>query len=545
MKVKRLIISFALGLVSMLALVYILNWNTIVSADVKILNPSAVDRQVCLSGCAYSSVQDAVDAADSSDTIKVAAGTYTGVDKGTFITQMVRLRVNGVPVVTIRGGYTTTNWVDSDPVANPTILDAEGQGRVFFIEEGVNVTIEGLRITGGNAYMGDVDGGRKSGGGLYAADAVVTLRNNHLYGNVADKGGAVYLSDNGGVFIENTVTDNTANHGGGLFLDENRTDFSYNTISTNTAVINGGGLLLLQSGSIAALESNTIIANTAVNGGGMYLSDSDALLVNNVIANNSASTIGGGLYINVSAPLLLHTVIAQNGVSGVYAKGDSTVSLVNTILSSHTVGISVTGNSEASLNATLWYANDENSSGNVVHTNNHSGDPDFDAPNAGDYHIGILSMALDRGVDEGVLTDIDGDTRPRGRGYDIGADEYPDLVSAVKLADPLVARPGERLTYTIRVTNYSTETYTANITDTLPDHIMFTAGITSSWIGQIIYPGVDETWTRTIVVTAQVGYSGLLTNTVDVTTDADEIGAAKLVIGCYPRVHLPLVLRLG
>ena len=40
-----------------------------------------------------------------------------------------------------------------------------------------------------------------------------------------------------------------------------------------------------------------------------------------------------------------------------------------------------------------------------------------------DYHIAPGSAAIDAGVNSGVTSDIDGDTRPQGSGYDIGADE--------------------------------------------------------------------------------------------------------------------------
>jgi hypothetical protein len=45
------------------------------------------------------------------------------------------------------------------------------------------------------------------------------------------------------------------------------------------------------------------------------------------------------------------------------------------------------------------------------------------APAGGNYHIGPTSAARDAGVAAGIHTDIDGDPRPFGAGYDIGADE--------------------------------------------------------------------------------------------------------------------------
>ncbi len=53
-----------------------------------------------------------------------------------------------------------------------------------------------------------------------------------------------------------------------------------------------------------------------------------------------------------------------------------------------------------------------------------TGDPAFVNPAAGNYHIGQSSAAMDRGVDASVTADIDGEARPQGSGYALGADEW-------------------------------------------------------------------------------------------------------------------------
>ena len=56
--------------------------------------------------------------------------------------------------------------------------------------------------------------------------------------------------------------------------------------------------------------------------------------------------------------------------------------------------------------------------------NEHTGNPAFINPDFGDYHIGELSAARDMGVPSGVMIDIDGERRPMGPAWDLGADEF-------------------------------------------------------------------------------------------------------------------------
>jgi len=131
---------------------------------------------------------------------------------------------------------------------------------------------------------------------------------------------------------------------------------------------------------------------------------------------------------------LLHCTLARNGSgggsSGLEIASGSSVTVLNTILVSHTLGISVGAESSAILKGTLWgvgaWANGMDTAGEgsiLTGTVNVYGDPAFVDAGGGDYHIGPGSAAIDRGVDAGLAYDFDGEPRPRGAGYDIGADE--------------------------------------------------------------------------------------------------------------------------
>jgi len=239
-------------------------------------------------------------------------------------------------------------------------------------------------------------------------------------------------------YISNTVTSNTAKDGGGggLYLYGSTATPNGNNVISNTAVYAGG---LYLEGSAATLSGNNIISNTAYGtapwsgGGGLLLVDSDVTLTNTVVADNRASTAGSGLYIYGALPRLLHTTIARNSggdSSGVYITDAgydaySTVALTNTILVSHSVGISVTGGNTVTVNGILWHGTpitiSQATTATVTVQNQHQGDPRFAADG---YHLMAGSAAIDKGVDAGVDTDIDGDSRPQGSAPDLGADEF-------------------------------------------------------------------------------------------------------------------------
>jgi hypothetical protein len=158
-------------------------------------------------------------------------------------------------------------------------------------------------------------------------------------------------------------------------------------------------------------------------------------MTNNIVAANHASDAGGGIAFEASASeavtgtLLHNTIVGNNGGGGdgrigVYLN-DVPVTLVmtNNIISGHTYGVYSSAGTTVTLNSTLFYANtsgDTGGPGSIVNTAAITGqNPLLTA----DYHLNFGSPAIDAGVNAGVTTDIDGDPRPSGAGYDIGADE--------------------------------------------------------------------------------------------------------------------------
>jgi thermitase len=545
---------------------------------------------VCPGGdCDFEIIQDAVDAASDGSTIKIAAGTYSTINDYSGLAQVVYVDKS----ITIQGGYTSDFTAPPDPGANPTVVNPQGGGRAIYVTGDITPLIAGLQITGGDAagLNGSV------GGGICIVEAHATISNTWVFSNTARLGGGVYLEESDAVLSGNTVVTNIAEWGGGLYLaEQSSAHLTGNTITANEASYDGGGLYLWESDAVlvedtlldntagqsgggiylyqsdAELEGTTIMANAAAEGGGMYLwksdatidritvttnqagtggglllAQSDAILSNAIIADNQADGAGGGLYVENSTPRLFHTTVARNtpATDGICVVGSSTVALTNTILLGHTMGITVATGSSAVMEATLWGADawangtDWDGAGTILSDSDYWGDPAFVNPAMGDYHIQPVSAAVDAGVDTGVAADIDGEQRPQGDGYDIGADEAsscPDLI-VTQYASPNPVQAGTQLTYTIYVTNTGNVSLTLRITDTLPSHV--TPGGIRIWTPALLPPG--GVWQEKVAVTVDSVYNGVLTNTVQVTsgegasgTDTGVSTAAEEVITVTP-----------
>jgi len=470
----------------------------------------------------YYTIQAAVDAAKDGDVIKIA-GYCPGVNSRAGVTQTVYISKS----ITLRGGYTTTNWITPYPITQTTTLDAQGQGRVLYITGDISTTVEGLQITGGDAT--DLGGGPwdDAGGGMYVCSATVSITGCTVYNNIASTahtgwGGGLYLVEsnatlNDSIVISNTgstsgwrgrgggigafqnsgvaLSDNTiqaniastasSGFGGGLYvlfsptiLDGNivqnnvasMTDWGWgggiyfgsseaklnlnsNTIVNNTVSMisggHGGGLHL--GGGTVNLNSNTITRNSASTGGGLYALG-PLTLTNNIVANNNATDKGSGLWLYTTPEdafvgILHHNTIADNTGSddGIAVKGYVTLTLTNNILIGHKVAITTSGGPTTptvTTDHTLWDSNgiytDTSSGGIIVTANDLVGSPAF--VGGGDYHLMSSSVAIDTGADAGVTIDIDGDKRPQGMGYDIGADEYQSTSAFEHVYLPLLLR---------------------------------------------------------------------------------------------------------
>lgn len=319
---------------------------------------SGVDTGSCQSTAApCRTIQYAVDHAFTSDYIYVATGIYTQTNVRSrnditttgSVTQVVYL----TRTIDIFGGYTTTNFVTSYPLTQPTTIDAQGVGRGIYIANSAVVFLDSLNVKNGNAA--GMGGGSSvnddAGGGIYMHGGGLTMLRLNVISNTAESGGGMYMHTvtNCSSCQDSTFISNTATYGGGIYLrDSANVWLTSNIISGNIValgVTGGGGGIYLEN-SPTLVQTNTISANQGgAAGGGIYVHNSAATVRGNTMSGNSAYVGGGGIYLLGSDASVMNNVIVSNtatsslfGGGGAFIDSGSEASFISNLIRWNTSG---------------------------------------------------------------------------------------------------------------------------------------------------------------------------------------------------------------
>jgi adhesin HecA-like repeat protein len=222
---------------------------------------------VCPSGCLFSTIDQAMAAANSGETIRVCPGVYAGS-------------------IVIEKNLTLIGAGDGNGAGN-TILQATGSSSAITIPDGRTVSVQHLRITGGTLV---------NGGGGITNDGALTLTGCTVSSNSGSAGGGIFSSSaltlNGCV-----VSGNTGNDGGGVF-NQGSLELVNSEISGNTAGGIGGGIANL-GGSVKLDSASRVVGNQAnANdpdiGGGIFTRFSDVVLSSaDNVTGNTPDNCGG------------------------------------------------------------------------------------------------------------------------------------------------------------------------------------------------------------------------------------------------------------
>lgn len=353
----------------------------------------------------YTTIQDAIDNANSGDTIVIADGTYTG-------TGNVDLDTGGTNL-TIQSAHDAAHTIID--CGGSSSSDGSGDHRGFIIQSGETVSITGLTVK--NGYESS-----DNGGGVYVVYSPVTLTNCVFSSSTANYGGGVMVfSDHVSpvtiarcAFLGNSVSDS----GGGVYTDsgDGSTTLTNCTFSANTAAFGGGAYLENGSGGIAALTNGTLTGNTATYGSGVY--------------SNSGSSGG---------TTLTNTIVYGNTTDQMEGSGPCAV-----------VSCDITGALPSG----------------VTNTNGLSADPLF--VSATDFHLQPGSPCLAAGTASGAPTaDLDGTRRPAVPSigaYDIAAPITLQSVTTAQADSSIIAGATDQFTATAHFSDGTTADVTASAT---------------------------------------------------------------------------------
>jgi len=188
--------------------------------------------------------------------------------------------------------------IDGSAVSGLTI-SGNNSSRGFKINPGVVATLKALVVTKGNPDDDHSDGWY--GGGIYNGG---TLTLDHC-----------------------TVSGNTA-HGGAGIHSAYRSSLTLNdsTVSGNTASDRSGGGIRARGRTSIALINSAVTNNAAIEGGGIFASDSTLTIDNANISDNT----GEGINFEYKSVLVLtNSIISRNHGGGIRSTSQSNLTLIN------------------------------------------------------------------------------------------------------------------------------------------------------------------------------------------------------------------------
>lgn len=434
----------------------------IVITAVLLLVSSAFGTELWVPG-EYSTIQSAIDAASTGDTVIISTGTYTGA---------------GNYNITFSGKAITVRSIDPNnaSVVENTVIDCNWLGRGFTIDA-ADVVLEGLTITHGN---------HSEGGGIraYLADSYfpsvrALIRNCNIRDNNAISGGGIYTTGSTGVSILAIVgckirDNNAVAYGGGIY------GMSISTINCDLSgnlAKRGGGIYVMGSPfkiSRSLITGNIASGTTSSNGGGIYASSGTVDINNSVVAGNFAQVNGGGIYKSSSGSVTMSNCSLAGNAAGGLGGGvywSSSLSAVHSIFWGNKDSTGVTTSAQiyplpATPGQMLLFSciqDFENKFGGA-NNGNINDDPMFvrepndggdgwgvgDNDDYGDLHLRPDSPCIDRGnplyVPGPNVTDTDGEPRVIGHAVDMGADEYDKIITVARpVADEVWATSSKHL----------------------------------------------------------------------------------------------------
>lgn len=232
--------------------------------------------------------------------------TVTTSSSITLVAQLPNITTS----VIINGG-SSTNSILTVKAFNAFAFNIFNIGSISGIASTQYVELNRLRIQNGFTVT--------LGGGINVQNCTLTLNNCEVVnnGNFNGLGGGIYAGDAILTINNSTIANNTINNGagGGLYFGGSLGSFSMlnSTVFGNAALSGSGGGIDFNSSAPISVVSSTIVQNSAVDGGGIFINQNEIMLENSIVANNTISNTGNGADIFKSTGLDV-----MNGVNSAF-----------------------------------------------------------------------------------------------------------------------------------------------------------------------------------------------------------------------------------
>lgn len=301
---------------------------------------------------------------DANRTMSAAGSGGAIAANGSVVTVVGGAIRNNVSMGTFGAGiYSTSSTVNIDGTAIAGNSGADGGGGIAAWDGGSLSVVGGATIS--DNTVDQVGGGILAGAGSFAASARVTvhLDNVVIDGNTASlQGGGIQFTRNAAATLDRViVTANTTTEipagfptiGGGVMIGgSSNVEISNSTIANNVLApanpdqSQNGGAGLAQVGedeNITLMLRNSTISGNRMNGtnsgGGIYIGEGTAEVINSTVSGNTA-TRGGGVM--TEDPVTLRNVTIVGNVATVEGGGirtdDDELTLSSVILAGNVVG---------------------------------------------------------------------------------------------------------------------------------------------------------------------------------------------------------------
>lgn len=367
------------------------------------------------------------------DASEVVSNTATRLGGGLFIGNSAEAEVRNGSVV--RG----------NTVGTPENYGAGGGA--YVASNGARLSVDASTIRDNNAIG--------NGGGIWTCcGATVSLaRNSLVVDNVGlGTGGGIGLEYATLNVVDSSIRSNntTLGSGGGIHSLEGQVTLERSGLELNSAPLDSGGGLSAHdtalfirrtriAGNSSKYDGSGLDIHGPGGGSGPLAEVTNSFIVDNITLSSPIPGCCSAVYVDGARAMLKHNTIArqEQGGYGVRVNVGADLEMWNTIIANFSTGIRRVDGIDARSVAvsTLFYNNVTAYDPDVLVYQNFYGDPAF--VGSGDYHVMAVSQAIDRGPYAGVGLDFDGQPRPMGDGFDLGADEYPGIM---RIRLPLVTK---------------------------------------------------------------------------------------------------------